>query len=178
MADVALNYAHPAAVSGESLLKDCDEIRTRRSGPGGQHRNKVETAVVLTHRPTGISAEAGERRSQPENRKVAVFRLRVNLALEVRTGLTAESPETHPSSSLWRERTRSGRISVNPEHDDFPALLAECLDRIASNAWDVSAAAAQLGVSSSQIVRFLKDEPRALSQVNQHRQSRGPRPLR
>jgi hypothetical protein len=44
----------------------------------------VETAVVITHRPTGISAQASERRSQAENLAVAWKRLRVELALGVR----------------------------------------------------------------------------------------------
>ena len=57
----------------------------RRSGPGGQHRNKVSTAVVITHRPTGVRAEANERRSQAENHREAVRRLRVRLAVEVRS---------------------------------------------------------------------------------------------
>ena len=50
--------SHPAAHDLERLLADCDVRFTRRSGPGGQNRNKVETAVVLTHRPTGLVAEA------------------------------------------------------------------------------------------------------------------------
>ena len=58
---------HPAALSPEELLHQCRARRTRRSGPGGQHRNKVETAGVLTHAPTGVQAEANERRSQAEN---------------------------------------------------------------------------------------------------------------
>ncbi|MCA9240852.1 MAG: peptide chain release factor-like protein, partial [Planctomycetales bacterium] len=44
---------HPSAVPLEELERDCKIERLRRSGPGGQHRNKVETAVVITHQPTG-----------------------------------------------------------------------------------------------------------------------------
>src|SRR5262249_15351793 len=68
---------HPAALPVEELLADCDVRRTRRSGPGGQRRNKVETAVTIVHRPTTISAEASERRSQAENCTLALFRLRL-----------------------------------------------------------------------------------------------------
>src|SRR5262245_57085651 len=115
---------HPAALPAERLVAECDLQRTRRSGPGGQHRNKVETAIVIVHRPTGISAEANERRSQFENRKAALFRLRLRLALEIRRGTTPP----HQPSALWLSRCQKRQISVNPRHDDFPALLAEALD--------------------------------------------------
>lgn len=52
---------HPATLPPADLLKQTQEIHTRRSGPGGQHRNKTQTAVVLLHKPTGIAAEASER---------------------------------------------------------------------------------------------------------------------
>jgi len=162
---------HPARLPIEELLNDCDERRLRRSGPGGQHRNKVETAVVLTHTPTGVAAEANERRSQQQNRAVAIHRLRVRLAVEHR-----ESPEAEPSE-LWRSRCRGGRIAVNPQHADFPALLAEALDRIAVSGWDEAAAAESPDLSRSQIVKFLKLEPTAFALLNQQRAAQGKKPL-
>ena len=165
---------HPAALNGEDLFAQCQFRRTRRGGPGGQHRNKVETAVVLTHRPTGVAAEANERRSQHQNRRVAVFRLRVNLALQVRCPRLASAPP----SRCWQGRCRGGRIAVNPDHDDFPTLLAEALDMLAAHEMDVPAAAESLRVTPSQLTKFLKLEPRALAQVNRAREQSGLRPLR
>ncbi len=49
---------HLAALDLKRLASGCEFRRTRRSGPGGQNRNKVETAIVLVHRPSGIVAEA------------------------------------------------------------------------------------------------------------------------
>ncbi len=163
---------HPAAYDEDRLLAECHIQRTRRSGPGGQHRNKVETAVVITHTPTGIRGEASERRSQEQNRQEAIFRLRVNLALGVRS-----EPEGEPSS-LWRSRVRGGRIGISPSHRDFPALLAEALDVLSRQDMDVGEAAAHLSCTPSQLVRFLKHEPRALELLNRRRQELGLRSLR
>ncbi len=57
---------HPASIDPEKLLEQCDVTRGRASGPGGQHRNKVETAVTLIHRPTQVVGYAAERRSLAE----------------------------------------------------------------------------------------------------------------
>ena len=65
---------HPAGLDAAVLAKQCEFQATRRSGPGGQNRNKVETAVILTHRPTGVSAQASERRTQGVNRRAALER--------------------------------------------------------------------------------------------------------
>jgi hypothetical protein len=166
---------HPSAEPPDRLLADCDVRFARRSGPGGQNRNKVETAAILTHRPTGLSAEANERRSQGENRAVALMRLRVNLALEVRR---TPDPEAGPSP-LWRSRVKAGRIVVSPTHENFPALLAEALDAVlATEGADVKAASEGLGCSASQLVKFLKLEPRALRLVNDRRSEAGLRQLK
>ncbi|NQU25692.1 MAG: peptide chain release factor-like protein [Candidatus Nealsonbacteria bacterium] len=165
---------HPAAVPSDQLLAECDTRRLRRSGPGGQHRNKVETAVVLTHRPTGVMAEANERRSQAENRSVAIGRLRVNLALEVRSARGDDAPP----SPLWQSRCPAGRLSVSRSHDDFPTLLAEALDVLAAVEADAARAADRLRCSSSQLVKLLKQEPRALALVNRWRGQRDLHPLK
>jgi peptide chain release factor len=49
--------------------------RMRSSGPGGQHANKTESAIRVTHLPTGLSAISQEERSQHSNKKLALLRL-------------------------------------------------------------------------------------------------------
>jgi RF-1 domain len=167
-----MSDAHPACLSVETLLAECDVRHQRRSGPGGQHRNKVSTAVVFTHRPTGLRAEANERRSQAENHRAALHRLRLKLALELRSEVPADVP-----SELWRSRTKAGRLLVNPEHDDFPALLAEALDAVAGAEFDLPAAARVLEITASQLMKFLKEVPAAWAAVNDARRQRGLRAL-
>jgi hypothetical protein len=168
------DHQHPASLPAETLLGQCQSRRLRRSGPGGQHRNKVETAVQLMHSPSGVAAEANERRSQAENRRVAAFRLRVNLALAIRSPV----PEPCVPSRLWQTRLRAGRIEVSAAHDDFPSLLAEALDVLAACGAEPRRAGPLLNTTGSQIVKLLAREPRALAMLNQWRFERGLRPIR
>ena len=154
---------HPTQLSDDELLQDCLVERTKASGPGGQHRNKVETAIVIKYIPTGVSAQASERRSQHENKAVALDRLRLQLALHHRTERD-EQP-----SELWLSRIRGGKVAVSPSHRDFAILLAEALDCVVKNRFDISTAAKQLRVSTSQLIKFLKVEPAALQWVNEER---------
>jgi hypothetical protein len=156
---------HPTCLSTKELLLDCEIKTTRRGGPGGQHRNKVDSAVVITHVPSQLIGQAGERRSQHENREVAIDRLRLNLAM----GIRLERQSNLPPSERWQSRVQGQRISVNPQHHEFPALLAEALDFIYSENFEMTTVAKRLQVSSSQLVKFLKSFPPALQLVNQKR---------
>jgi hypothetical protein len=102
-------------------------------------------------------------------------RLRIELALAIR--LPIMDAVLRPSV-LWRSRCRGGRIVVNPEHEDFPALLAEALDALHTHADDPRAAAEALSCSPSQLIKLLKDEPRALVLLNERRRRAGRHPLR
>jgi len=55
--------------SDEELLAECRVETFRAGGPGGQHQNKTESAVRLTHLPTRIVVTARESRSQHRNRQ-------------------------------------------------------------------------------------------------------------
>ena len=122
---VLVGEPHPATIAINELEKQCQVKHTRSSGPGGQHRNKVNTAAVLTHLPTGVTASATEERSQARNSANALKRLRVRLALSLRT-----EPSPSEPSSLWTARARGGKVVVSESHADFPGVLTEALDWI------------------------------------------------
>jgi seryl-tRNA synthetase len=161
-------------MADEALLEQCEFGRGRGAGPGGQHRNKVETAVTLTHRPTGISAQAGERRSQIENKRMALRRLRLALATLHREPV----PIGEIGSDLWHARRKGSRLVISSRHRDYPAMLAEALDAIADGKWGTKKASIRLEVSASQLLKLVKEHPPALSMWNEQRAARGLRPLR
>lgn len=161
---------HPAMLPIDDLLKQCEFARSRTRGPGGQHRNKVETGVTITHIPTGLSAQAFESRQQEANRKRALRRLRVRLAIRHRDFVPI--PGYQPSDRL-RPRLAGSRIAVNSKHEDYPAILAEVLDLLFELKGDLRKASEYLEVTSSQIVKFIRNEPEALESVNALRRDRG-----
>ena len=78
----------------KTLVKQCTVAAYMASGPGGQKRNRTYSAVRITHQPTGLSCIAEDSRSQAENRKRAISRLKKQIALTVRA--SPESDATVP----------------------------------------------------------------------------------
>ena len=85
-----------------SLERDCNMDFFIASGPGGQHRNKVETGVRLVHRPTGTMVTATERRSQTANRDMAFERMAAKL--DAMQEVPTLRKLTHSSSASRRKR--------------------------------------------------------------------------
>ncbi|CAM4427177.1 MULTISPECIES: peptide chain release factor-like protein [Myxococcus] len=86
----------------ESLLKACEVDYFIASGPGGQHRNTTASGVRLTHAPTELSVSATERRSQVQNKGVALERLREGL--KVLTFVPKVRRATKPTAGSKRRR--------------------------------------------------------------------------
>jgi len=94
------------------LMDECDVVPYKASGPGGQHRNKAETAVRVTHRPTGIVKLGTESRSQSANKLRALSR--VWEELERRSRKPKPRTATKPTRAAKRkrvdEKVRRGRV--------------------------------------------------------------------
>jgi len=95
----------------KNLLQQCDVETYRASGPGGQHRNKTESAVRMTHRPTGIVRIATEHRSQLRNRELVLER--IWKALEARKRKRKARVATAPTRA-----SQDRRLASKQRHSD------------------------------------------------------------
>ena len=172
---------HPSRKSTEFLEKEIVYEATRSTGPGGQHRNRVATAIRATHKATKISAMATERRSQLENKTEALFRLRRKLAINYRSPITNEdlcSPALYQPSELWLKRLKGRKIKVSSTHIDFPAILAEVLDRLQVDNDEVKNTATAFRISTTQLIKFLAIDGHVLNALNERRKTKKLKPLK
>ena len=171
------------ALSDAELLAQCRFDRFRVSGPGGQHRNRRDTAVRLVHTPSGVSAQASERRSQAQNRQTALARLRRAIALELRRPVSLDA--YHPPPALQRilpgARQRVGpsaRQRIGPRHPVFWAGAQHLLDLFEALDASLADTAAAIGCSTNQLARLIGGEAQLLRKANELREQRGLGPIR
>jgi hypothetical protein len=160
-------------LSDEELLRECEVHTHRASGPGGQNRNKVESAVRLLHRPTGIQVNAYESRSQHENKARALKRLRTALALRQRSPVPEGVPEA-VAACIGRD----GRLIVGRRDARYLPCASAALDVLQVREGQVSEAARQLGISTGNLSRFLTGDDDVMTAANRIRAAFALKPLR
>ena len=162
--------------SDDALLADCAVDAYRASGPGGQKRNKTSSAIRLRHQPSGLLVISEESRSQHENKRRAVRRLRMAIAIGVRT---PTDPATRLPADLQAYILPDGRIRIAETNESRPQFVAFVLDCLVANAGSISDVADAVESSSSQLIRLLmQDGGAALAAANKIRTAHGFRPLR
>lgn len=151
----------------EQLRAECVVDTHRIGGPGGQHRNKTESAVRLFHRASGITVTGQERRSQHQNAANAILRLREAIAVRFRVPLSPQH--------VWPDtvRIQNARLKVAESNPAYFHVIALALDALAAFEGKPQPAADYLGVTTSSLVRFLADHDLAWREANQIRQKFG-----
>ena len=163
----------------DDLLRQCRVDFRRDSGPGGQKRNKVESACRITHEPTGVVANAADERSQHRNKAIAVKRLRRAIAHDVRrttpdVAEPAESLDPHLAGILpW---TKGERVGAKSEHRARAEQLL--LDVVFAAEGSLSIAAAHLGGTTGQLSKLLVKDDDLFTAANKIRQRCSLAPLK
>jgi hypothetical protein len=171
-----MNHTNPSSrqtLSDSQLLAECEVDTLRASGPGGQKRNKTESAVRLRHGPSGIMVIASESRSQTENRARALKRLRQALALRLR----------HEASDVTLDIVRggidkAGRLRMGQRDARYLPIASALLDLLAAHQGSLRDVAQSLGLTTGQLSGFITSDEDLMAEANRIRAALGLKPLR
>jgi len=172
------------AMDDTALLADCDVHIYKASGPGGQHRNKVSSAVRLRHRPSGVTAHGDDTRSQHDNKRLALKRVRMQIALQVRRPFPGrdELPAVLAACVFTPRRgpprRGPGRLAVGRKDHRFWPVAQVLLDALDDCGGGLADAAAGVGVNTSNLVAQLKRDRHLFAAAQQIRKRHGLGPVK
>ena len=164
--------------SDDALIAQCEVDRYRASGPGGQHRNKTESAVRLRHKLTGVSAIGEDSRSQAENKVHAVRRLRSAIALEVREPVQLDGWRPSPRLAALVAGGTAPLGGKTRQTGEYWAGIAELLDVLVAGGLEIGATAQRLGVTTGALSKLVLHDDLVARAVNDLRRAKAMRPLR
>ncbi|MBL9018598.1 MAG: peptide chain release factor-like protein [Myxococcales bacterium] len=164
--------------SDDALIAQCEVDRYRASGPGGQHRNKTESAVRLRHKLTGVSAIGEDSRSQSENKLHAVRRLRAAIALDVREPVRLDGWTPSPRLAAFVAAGTAPLGAKTRLTGEYWASIAELLDVLVAGGLEIAATAQRLGVTTGALSKLLLHDEQVGRAVNDLRRAKQMRPLR
>jgi hypothetical protein len=179
-----MNREELLQLDDDALIALCDMHIYKASGPGGQHRNKVSSAIRLRHCETGISATANDSRSQHENKVLAVKRLRMNLALRLRQDADIVKLTLPPyvAECVFTPKKRADgaaelRLEIGRKDRRFWTVAAWLLDVLTACGGRVGDAARLLNISTGNLTSILQDDRHLFAAVQEIRKAAGLKPL-
>src|ERR1043165_6293740 len=164
--------------SDDALIAQCEVDRYRASGPGGQHRNKTESAIRLRHRLTSATAIGEDSRSQSENKLHAVRRLRAAIALTVREPVLVESFTPSPRLAALVAGGTAPLGKQTRLTGEYWAGIGELLALLVANNLEIGTTAQRLGITTGALSKLLLHDEQVARTVNDLRRAKGMRPLR
>ncbi len=145
------------ALTDDELQAICRVDTFRAQGPGGQHTNRTDSAVRITHVASGEVAQCQDHRERARNLKSALQRLRLRLALTQR-GV---------SQIVWLQPYHRGtRLHLGANAAGYPLVVAVVMDTLELAQGSLRDAAETLGVSSSQMTKLLTDDKEVHAAAN------------
>ena len=103
----------PTPIELQINPNELDIITTRGSGNGGQNRNKVETCVVIRHKPTNTTVRCEAERSQHQNRELAIKTLRARLWRDIQAKASNDRSQLRNAQIGTGERRRTIQVQNN-----------------------------------------------------------------
>lgn len=176
------DYYRWLALPPDELLEQCTRTPYQASGPGGQKRNRVYSAIRLEHASTGLRAESGAYREAARNRKDALRKLRI--AMAIAGSRLVPLSQSHSDSDAQAEPSTLHEIAPPPgypairakisvEHVDYPGAALLTLATFRAGQGALKETAARLALSTSAFVRFLNLDKQILNEANQIRAEAG-----